>query len=105
MERSKCFATGKTRFPTAGDAKKALISTKSHNSLKRDNKKSTGKNKIKRFYPCKFCKGFHLSSHDYTSKTKFIQNNIDDSKKKKGLIVTKHEVVDWKKDSLPFPKI
>lgn len=105
MERSKCFATGKTRFPTAGEAKIALISTKAHNSLKRNSKKSTGKNKVKRFYPCAFCKGYHLSSQDYLSSYKYIQNNREDAKRKKGLIVTKNEMKDWKKDSLPFPKI
>lgn len=103
MEKDKCFATGKRRFYTAGDAKKALISTKAHNNLKRSSKKSTGKNKIKRFYPCSFCRGYHLSSQDYISTNKYIENNRDDARKKKGLIVFNHEVVDWKNDSLPFP--
>lgn len=105
MEKSKCFATGKRRYATPGDAKKAIISTKAHNNLNRSSKKATGKNKIKRYYSCTFCKGFHLSSQDYTSIRKNAKLKREEAKKSKGLIVTKHEVEDWKKDSLPFPKI
>lgn len=105
MEKNKCTATGKRRYSTIGDAKSALVSTKAHNARKGGSKKSTGKNNIKRSYYCKHCKGFHLSSKDYLSMNKYNENGKTEAKKKKGLIVTKKEVVNWKKDSLPFPKI
>jgi hypothetical protein len=105
MEKNKCFTSGKRRYSTLGDAKIAIISTKSHNNRKGGNKKSTGKNNIKRAYYCKYCTGFHLSSKDYISSTKFAEKGKDELKNKKGLIVTKNEVMNWKHDSLPFPKI
>ena len=96
--KNKCPSTGKVIFKTAGEAKKRLISLKSHNNHKKASCKKEKKPSVTRIYKCNFCKGFHLTSIDesfkrkkpsdaYINKMKFL-NSIDIEK--------------WKEDSIPF---
>ena len=101
----KCSATGKCRYPTPGDAKKTLISKLSHNKSKNRSKKACGKSTLKRYYRCQHCNGYHLTSSDYMSKEAFSKVHKEYQKRVKGLIITPQEALNWKKDSLPFPKI
>lgn len=101
----KCSATGKSRYPTPGDAKKTLISKLSHNKSKKRSKKAAGKSTMRRYYRCPHCKGYHLTSSEYKSKGAFAEIHKEYNQKTKGLIITQEEALKWKKDSLPFPKI
>lgn len=107
---SKCSATGKTRFPTPGDAKKAILHLKHKNKLY-DNvsskryKHRRGKAVQCRFYVCKFCKGYHLTSQEAV----LTQNRIERIYKQRvrtteGLVKTPEEAEQWKADGLPFPE-
>lgn len=101
----KCNATGKKRYPTPGDAKRTLLSKLAHNKYKKRSKKAAGKSSLKRYYHCSYCKGFHLTSANYVSKTAFDRQYKEFAEKSKGLIISQEEALDWKKDSLPFPKL
>jgi hypothetical protein len=102
-KRLKCDATGKTRFATPGEAKAIIISYKSHNRSKNKNKKAAGKSSLKRYYICKHCKGYHLTSDEYKSRSTFNEIHKQYAVKTKGLIVTQEEAARWKADSLKFP--
>ena len=101
----KCNATGKSRYPTPGDAKHAILTIGRRNRGKNRHKKITGKNKIKRYYKCNYCKGYHLTSNDYKPLRELNKEKKLDAERCKGLIITNDEALQWKKDSLPFRKI
>lgn len=111
MEHKKCSVAGKIRFATPGDAKESLEKLKGTGrffnwlSNKRVNRRQKKISQC-RYYYCKDCNGFHLTS----SVTPYTKGSLKDiktdwKKKSKGLIVRPNEVEDWKADSLPFPKI
>ena len=101
----KCEATGKSRYPTPGDAKYAILIICRRNRGRNRHKKITGKDKIKRYYKCNYCKGFHLTSNDYKPVRELNKEKEKKAQMSKGLIITNEEALQWKKDSLPFPKI
>jgi hypothetical protein len=101
----KCEATGKSRYPTPGDAKNAILIISRRNRTSNRHKKITGKDKIKRYYKCNHCKGFHLTSNDYKPTRTLQKEKLLNAERSKGLIITNEEALQWKKDSLPFPKI
>jgi len=107
---SKCSATGKTRYPTGGEAKTALQKLKAkltaydHVTQKRIKRRS-GKPAQCRFYRCPFCKGYHLTSSEAALNTKSIEKRFFDRiKPSEGLVLTKEQAKDWKADGLPFPE-
>lgn len=101
----KCSATGKSRYPTPGDAKRAILTINRRNRSSNRHKKITGKNKIKRYYKCNHCKGFHLTSNEYKPTRALHKEKLLNAERSKGLIITSEEALQWKKDSLPFPKL
>lgn len=110
LNLSKCAATGKTRYPTSGDAKKAMQKLKAkktaYNSvtLKRI-KRRNGKPAQCRFYRCPLCKGYHLTSSEAALTTKGIEKRFYDRiKSHPVLILTEEQAKDWKADGLPFPE-
>ena len=106
---SKCSASGKTRFSTPGDAKEALQRIKSKQSLydpttKKRIKRRNGKAAQCRYYYCKHCRGFHLTSSGAAVKQKTIEKNfMQRIRNTEGLVLSETEAAEWKKDSLPFP--
>ena len=104
-EQVKCNATGKKRYPTPGDAKRA-IEIKTHiNRSRMKNKKGVGKSGLKRCYHCHHCKGYHITSWEYKPVKTYKRERALYNKKTEGLIITPEQALKWKKDSLPFPKI
>lgn len=110
LNLSKCMATGKTRYPTGGDAKNAMQKIKAkktvYNSitLKRI-KRRNGKASQCRFYYCSHCKGYHLTSSEAALTTKGIEKRFYDKiKSHPVLILTEDQAKDWKADGLPFPE-
>lgn len=101
----KCNATGKSRYPTPGDAKRAILTITRRNRGKNRHKKITGKNGVKRYYRCSHCKGYHLTSNEYKTIRAYNKEKQKDAERSKGLIITNEEALQWKKDSLPFPKL
>lgn len=102
----KCSATGKSRYPTPGDAKHAIFVIARRNHGKNRNKKMTGKGGAKRYYKCSHCNGFHLTSTNYRTVRAYMKERIKENEhRSKGLIISNEEALQWKKDSLPFPKI
>lgn len=109
LNLSKCKASGKTRYPSPGEAKEAILKIKAkknaYNSTTRKRlKRRGGKAAQCRHYHCVHCNGFHLTS----SPAVITQNEIEKKYKErvrstKGLVLTKEEAADWKADSLPFP--
>lgn len=106
---SRCEKTGKTRFPTPGDAKEAIIRIKAkvdvYDSVSRKRiKRRNGKAEQCRYYRCNHCLGYHLTSQSSPTKIRNIKKQIkEQAKSREGLVVTEQEVSDWKADSLPFP--
>ena len=101
----KCEATGKSRYPTPGDAKRAILTISRRNRGKNRHKKITGKAGVKRSYHCAYCNGYHLTSADYKSIRQQRKEMQLKQQKVIGLVITDEEALNWKKDSLPFPKI
>lgn len=101
----KCDATGKSRYPTPGDAKRAILTISRRNRSKNRHKKITGRAGVKRYYRCNHCKGYHLTSNDYKTTRAYNKEKQLEAIKSKGLVITTEEALKWKKDSLPFPKI
>jgi iron only hydrogenase large subunit-like protein len=107
---SKCNATGKTRYATPGDAKKALHKLKAKvqaydNVTQKRVKRRSGKPAQCRFYRCPLCKGFHLTSSEAALNSKSIQKKFFDKiKSNTSLILTSEQAKDWKAGSLPFPE-
>lgn len=101
----KCEATGKSRYPTPGDAKKAIATIARRNRGKNRSKKITGKGGVKRSYHCAYCNGYHLTSADYKNIREQRKEMQLKRQKAVGLVITDEEALNWKKDSLPFPKI
>lgn len=110
VKPSKCFATGKTRYPTPGDAKTAMNKLKAKLSvydplLKKRVKRRIGKPQLCRFYYCSHCKGWHLTSKEAKLTNKSIEKKfLDLVGKQSNLIRTQDQAGDWKADSLPFPE-
>jgi hypothetical protein len=109
LNLSKCTATGKTRFTNQGEAKTAIQKLKakktvySNVTLKRI-KRRNGKIEQCRYYHCKHCKGWHLTSNNANLNSKSIEKRFYDRiGKSTNLILTQDQAVDWKADSLPFP--
>jgi hypothetical protein len=109
MVREKCKATGKSRFPTPGDAKEAMAALKSNVRYysvtgKRVNRKA-GKVKQCRYYYCCHCNGYHMTSNDtplgQKKREKIFKQRIESTKT---LVKNKQEAEEWRKDSLPFPE-
>lgn len=110
LNLSKCKATGKTRYPTSGDAKEAMQRLKAkktaYNSvtLKRI-KRRNGKAEQCRTYWCPMCKGHHLTSNEAALNSKSISKRFFDRiKSHPELILTEEQAENWKADSLPFPE-
>jgi hypothetical protein len=108
---NKCSATGKTFYPTPGQAKEAMIKIKArakffnYNTRKRI-KHRGGKPQQCRYYYCKFCRGYHLTSMEAAPYEKSIAKRIEErNKSNKGLVISPQEAEQWKQDSLPFPEI
>jgi len=107
----KCQTTGKTRYPTPGDALTAITQLKStpryydYMTGKRYNRRK-GKVEQCRYYSCRVCHGYHLTKWDSFSSERYSKDYMDGKKRSRGLVVrtTEKVVEDWKKDSLPFPK-
>lgn len=106
--RNKCKGTGKTRYPDPGSAKEAMLKIKSAGRYydyiqnKRRNRRS-GKPDQCRYYYCKICQGWHLTSSE---KGKSARKFIKEKKlKSKPLLLDESQATEWKKDSLPFPNI
>ena len=111
LNLSKCRATGKTRYPTGGEAKialqklKAKVTAYDHVTLKRIKRRS-GKPAQCRFYRCPLCKGYHLTSSDTALNNKSIQKRFFEKiKPSEGLVLTPDQAKDWKADGLPFPEL
>ena len=109
MAKEKCKVTGKSRFPTPGDAKAAMNSLKSgiryyDTTGKRINRRA-GKVKQCRYYYCCHCNGYHMTSAEaplgQKKREKEFKERIELTK---ALVKDQHEVEEWKKDSLPFPE-
>lgn len=108
---SKCTATGKTRYPTPGDAKTAMQKLKAkkttYNSItKKRMKRRAGKPDQCRYYRCPHCKGFHLTSSEAALTNKSIEKRFYDKIKSQPdtLILTAKQAENWKANSLPFPE-
>ena len=109
MVREKCKATGKSRFPTPGDAKEAMNSLKTairyyDTTGKRINRRA-GKVKQCRYYYCCHCNGYHMTSNDaplgQKKREKIFKERVESTKT---LVKNKQEAEEWRKDSLPFPE-
>lgn len=107
---SKCSATGKTRYHSPGEAKKALYKLKAKltaydNVTQKRIKRRSGKPAQCRFYRCPLCKGYHLTSSDAALNNKSLEKRFFDKiKSHGGMILTSEQAKDWKADSLPFPE-
>lgn len=100
--KSKCKITNKTRYATKGDAQKALENIKNSIYHKKDgkrNKHRQGKPAQKRAYPCKECKGWHLTSIEWLD-----HNDRNDEWEKRKEFYNNFNEEKWKEDSLPFPE-
>lgn len=109
-KNSKCNIANKTRYATPGDAKEAMLKIKSmgtqrfYNNGIRINRRA-GKPRLARFYKCHHCNGYHLTSRKEKIIIKTLNKITEENNKlAKGLVVDADEVIDWKKDSLPFIK-
>lgn len=103
---NKCRATGKSRFPDPGSAKEAISRIKNtqrfydHIQGKRVNRRA-GKKAQCRYYYCKHCHGWHLTSKEKsTSLRKFKEER---KIQLKDVVITTEQAAEWKKDSIPFP--
>lgn len=105
----RCEKTGKTRYATPGDAKKAILKIKSkvndYESVTRKRlKRRHGKADQCRYYACRDCHGYHLTSMPAAPKIKTLKKEQKlYQKNTKGLVVSQLEATDWKADSIPFP--
>ncbi len=105
--QKKCRATGKVRFPDPGGAKEAIIRIKSTNRFydhiqnKRVNRRA-GKPDQCRFYYCKHCHGWHLTSSEQG--TSFRKYKKERKTNTKDFLLTAEQAAEWRKDSLPFPE-
>ena len=66
--RQKCEATGKSIYPTLGEAKEAIIKFKSFSKYTvkgRRVKHRSGKPKQQRAYYCEYCEGYHQTSSKF----------------------------------------
>ena len=102
---------GKTRYPTPGDALRAITQLKTqirHYDItgKRYNRRR-GKVEQCRYYSCRACHGYHLTKWESYSSERYSKKYLDGKKLSEGLVVGSSEkiVEDWKKDSLPFPNL
>lgn len=101
-EKIKCAATGKTRYESSHEAKEVLL------NLKTSFKKIEGRRikhrakKVgqKRYYWCRECKGFHLTSISLFKDKITADKKI--SVKRKEFFDT-FDITNWKNDSIPFP--
>lgn len=105
--QNKCRATGKVRFPDPGAAKEAILRIKSTNRFydhiqgKRINRRA-GKPDQCRFYYCRECHGWHLTSSEQgVSARKFRKERRIETK---DFLLDSEQAAEWKKDSLPFPE-
>lgn len=110
LNLKKCTASGKTRYPTPGDAKEAMLKIKAKKTaydsttLKRI-KRRNGKQGQCRYYYCKFCHGYHLTSKptaiSHNTFKKIFKERVRNTE---GLVRTTEESDAWKADGLPFPE-
>jgi hypothetical protein len=110
LNLSKCSASGKTRYPTSGDAKTAIQKLKAkktaYNSITQKRiKRRNGKAEQCRSYYCPHCKGWHMTSNEAKLNNKGIEKRFYDRiSKQPNLILTQNQADDWKADGLPFPE-
>lgn len=107
-ERTKCSATGKTRFLTMGDAKAAITSFKSMPRFYQDGKRVNrrmGKVRQSRYYWCVYCNSYHLTSRHKKTLDGYKKEVKPILDKRNAFVVDAQTAIDWKKDSLPFPDI
>lgn len=109
MERpSKCAATGKTRFSEPGEAKSSIIKLKNKKRFytqegSRVNRRQT-KKKQARYYYCRHCHGFHITSHEAPTYKKKLEKIIQERvRQTDDLVLDVERGKEWKKDSAPFP--
>lgn len=104
----KCRATGKHRYPDPGSAKEAITRIKStgrfydHIQNKRINRRA-GKASQCRYYYCKHCCGWHLTSKEKSTSLRKIKE--ERKLVTKEVLLTKEQAAEWKKDSAPFPEL
>lgn len=109
LNLSKCKASGKTRYASPGEAKKAMLKIKAkknayESTTRKRLKRRGGKPDQCRYYHCVHCNGFHLTSSPAGITQNEIQNKFKERvRSTKGLVLSKLEAADWKADSLPFP--
>lgn len=109
MAREKCKVTGKSRFPTPGEAKEAMNSLRStkryYDTTGKRINRGAGKVKQCRFYYCCHCNGYHMTSHSAPlNQKKRERMHKDRVESTKTLVKDKDEAAEWMKDSLPFPE-
>jgi hypothetical protein len=108
---NKCSATGKTRYYDQSVAKEAMLRIKAKQGIyngttKKRYKHRQGKPDQCRYYYCKHCKGYHLtSSNAHVTQTTIEKKFQLRVKKTNGLIISSDEAQNWKADSLPFPEL
>lgn len=106
--QNKCRATGKVRFPDPGAAKEAIVRIKStdrfydHIQGKRVNRRA-GKPGQCRYYYCKECHGWHLTSLEQSKS--FRKYKKERKLETKDLLLNQEQAAEWKKNSIPFPDI
>lgn len=104
---NKCKATGKSRFPDPGSAKEAILRIKNtgrffdHIQNKRVNRR-VGKAAQCRFYYCKDCHGWHLTSKEQSTSLRKLKE--ERKLTTKNLLLNSEQAAEWKKDSIPFPE-
>lgn len=104
--QKKCRATGKVRFHDPGAAKEAIMRIKTTDRFydriqgKRINRRA-GKPGQCRYYHCKECHGWHLTSMEQTKS--FRKHKKERKLEIKDLFPDQEQILEWKKDSLPFP--
>lgn len=109
LNLSKCTATGKTRYYDSAAAKQAMSKLKAkrhtYDPITRKRiKHRHGKTEQCRYYYCTSCKGYHLTKIPAQVTVKKLKKyRKEHAKNNEGLVLTSHEALDWKADSLPFP--
>ena len=105
---NKCKATGKSRYPDPGAAKEAIVRIKNtgrfydHIQGKRRNRRA-GKPDQCRFYYCRDCHGWHLTSKEKSMSFRKLKE--ERKLNTKDVILTDEQATEWKKNSIPFPNV
>ena len=110
MAKSKCQATGKTRYPKAVEAKNALIGLKTmgrHYDYILGKRVNRRVQKVEqcRYYFCHHCFGYHLTKREEVlTKHKINELQKERFKETDEVFFNEEQAAKWKADSLPFPE-